>query len=268
MFDSFTFKANARTNFRRNYWPYVLVLLVLTIASGADLYPKLYNIYVQVSQYGTYSTIITDPALFPENYTPIVYEPHGLLYEPQSLILTFLTASAFVKVFRLLLNLLVLNPYEVGTCRFLLENQSAPASFSRVGYGFTQNYGNVVLVQFLRSLYTALWTLLFIIPGIVRFYGYFAVPYIMAENPNLDHKDVFRLSLDMTRGFKMNIFWTQLSFIGWFLLGTLTLGILDIFYVSPYFHATNAEMYRYIRANALEQGIATPDQLPGTYPEG
>lgn len=262
MFDSFTFKANARTTFRRNYWPFVLVLLIPALAAYTDFYPKIYNLYVQVSQYGSYSTIVTDPAFL------VTEEPIFLVSEPKGLLFTLLTAFTFAGAFRLLLNLLVLNPYEVGTCRFLLENQSAPVPFSRVGFGFTRNYGNVVLVQFLRSLYTVLWSLLFIIPGIVRSYGYFAVPFIMAENPDMDQKDVFRLSLEMTRGFKMDIFVTHLSFIGWFLLSILTLGILDIFYVSPYFYATNAEMYRYIRANALEQGIATPDQLPGIYPEG
>ena len=133
----------------------------------------------------------------------------------------------------------------------------------RIGMGFSVNYGNVVLTQFLRNLYIFLWSLLFVIPGIVRAYGYFAVPYILAENPNMDHKRALELSRQMTMGFKGELFVTDLSFLGWHLLNALTVGILGIFYVTPYLNGTKAEIYRFLRANAIQQGITSPQELPG-----
>ena len=66
----------------------------------------------------------------------------------------------------------------------LLEHSAGKkAPFSRVGFGFQNNYGNVVLTQFMRALFTFLWSLLLIIPGIIRGIGYFAVPYILRRTP-------------------------------------------------------------------------------------
>ena len=88
-----------------------------------------------------------------------------------------------------------------------------------------------------------LWGLLFVIPGIVKSYEYRMVPYILAENPNLQMSEVFALSREMTMNQKMNIFVLDLSFIGWSLLSVCTCGLLAIFYVNPYVQATNAELF-------------------------
>ena len=164
-------------------------------------------------------------------------------------------------------DLALYGPFEVGACRFLLESSPThKVPFSRVAFGFNANYGNVVLTQFLRRLFNALWFLLLIVPGIIRSLGYFAVPFILAENPHLHYRRVIRLSLDMTQGYKWDIFVTFLSFLGWYLLDVCTLGILGIFYVNPYCYATQAEMYRFLRTRALENGIATLEELPGVQP--
>ena len=77
------------------------------------------------------------------------------------------------------------------------------------------HYGNIVLTMFLRDLYIVLWTLLFIVPGIVKSYEYMMVPYILAENPGMDQKEVFQISREMMNGQKWNAFVLDLSFIGW-----------------------------------------------------
>ena len=123
---------------------------------------------------------------------------------------------------------------------------------------------NIVLTQFLRNLFIFLWSLLFLIPGIICAFSYFAVPYILAENPDLDHNRVLQLSKEMTKGHKMDIFLTQLSFFFWFCLEVITANIVGVFYVQPYFNATNAEMYRFLRFEALQRGIAAPGELPGS----
>ena len=162
------------------------------------------------------------------------------------------------------LHLLVSNPFEVGANRFFLESTTFhKGDVGRIGMGFSANYGNVVLTQFLKNLFIFLWSLLFLVPGIVRAFGYFAVPYILAENPNIDHDRALKLSRAMTMGYKGELFVLELSFFGWHLLNCLTLGILGIFYVNPYRHGAQAEAYRFLRAKAMEKGITNPMELPG-----
>lgn len=137
-----------------------------------------------------------------------------------------------------LIQLLVTNPFEVGVNRFFLESsptQSVP--FSRVAFGFSANYGNVILTRFLQSLYTCLWTCCSSVRG-SRLLWLLSVPFLLAENPNLHHIRAIQLSLDMTQGYKWDIFVTLLSFIGWQILSGLTFGILGVFYVNPYYYAT------------------------------
>ena len=102
---------------------------------------------------------------------------------------------------------------------------------------------NIVLTLFLRNLYTVLWTFLFIVPGIIKSYEYRMIPYILAENPDMDRREAFQLSKDMMQGEKWNAFVLDLSFIGWQILSGITLGIVGIFWTNPYVYATNAELY-------------------------
>lgn len=122
------------------------------------------------------------------------------------------------------------------------------------------------LTGLFKWLFTLLWSLLFLIPGIIRSFGYFAVPYILAENPNLDHSRALQLSLQMTKGYKWDIFVLELSFLGWFLLSGISFNIAGIFYVNPYYQATLAEAYRFLRENAMANGYTNRSELPGTQP--
>ena len=97
--------------------------------------------------------------------------------------------------------------------------------------------------MFFRDLFTFLWTLLFIIPGIIKSYEYKMVPYLLAEYPDMDRKEVFARSRDMMYGQKWNTFVLDLSFIPWNILSTITFGLVGLFYVSPYQDATYAELY-------------------------
>ena len=95
--------------------------------------------------------------------------------------------------------------------------------------------------MFLKDLYIFLWSLLFIIPGIVKSYEYRFIPYILAENPNISVDEAFKLSKSMTDNQKGDIFILDLSFFGWYLLGMLT--IIGTVFVTPYHEATNAQLY-------------------------
>ena len=101
--------------------------------------------------------------------------------------------------------------------------------------------------MFLRSLYIFLWSLLFIIPGIIKAYEYLMMPYILAENPEMETKEVFARSKEMMTGEKWRAFVLDLSFIGWKILGILTCCVLSVFFVSPYYYSTLAELYAVLK---------------------
>ncbi len=115
---------------------------------------------------------------------------------------------------------------------------------------------NVVLVMFLKNLFTSLWTLLFVIPGIVKHYEYLMIPYILAENPGMDRKEAFQISKRMMDGQKMETFILDLSFIGWILLSAITCGIVGIFYVNPYRRRHLQNYMHLIRQKRMKKDIS------------
>ena len=153
-----------------------------------------------------------------------------------------IVAVAFV------IDLLLINPLEVGCMRFFAENSYAPAELGEIGYGFKSGYGRVVGTMLRRDIYLLLWSLLFVIPGIVKTYSYRMVPYILAEEPELSGKDVIDRSRQMMAGNKWKAFVLDLSWILWILLTVVTLGLAGIFYVYPYMYATNAELYHELKS--------------------
>ncbi len=147
----------------------------------------------------------------------------------------------------LALRILVMNPLEIGIRRYFMEDLYAPCELDRLTYGFKMNYVNGVITMLLRVVFTMLWTLLLIIPGIIKSYEYRMIPYILAENPDLEWREVFATSKRMMDGEKWNAFVLDLSFLGWVLLSLVTLGLVGIFYVNPYKGLTDAALYMALR---------------------
>lgn len=100
-------------------------------------------------------------------------------------------------------------------------------------------------VNFLVGLFTFLWSLLFVIPGIVKTYAYSMSMYELAENKEKPALECIKRSKEMTNGHKMDLFILDLSFIGWHLLGSITFGIAYI-WIIPYIKATYANVYNYL----------------------
>ena len=109
------------------------------------------------------------------------------------------------------------------------ENEEVTDMFS----GFN-NFENSVVGYLLTCLFIFLWSLLFIIPGIIMSFAYAMVPYLLNKDHNLKGSDALKLSKQMMKGHKWQLFVLGLSFIGWILLDALTFGILGILYVAPY----------------------------------
>ncbi|PTV99808.1 uncharacterized protein DUF975 [Halanaerobium saccharolyticum] len=139
---------------------------------------------------------------------------------------------------------------EVGGRKYFIQLSRGESEISYLLKFFDKRYyKNIITALLFRGIYIFLWSLLLIIPGIIKMYEYRFVPYIMAEKPDLDHNRALNLSREMTAGQKMDIFILDLSFLGWFFLGALFFGI-GILFVQPYYDAVNAELYQRVKARA------------------
>lgn len=115
------------------------------------------------------------------------------------------------------------------------------------GYGF-KGYWRAIAGMLLVQIFTLLWTLLLIVPGIIKAYSYSLTPYILIDNPELSPREAIRRSQQLMTGQKFNLFWMQLSFIGWFFLACLTGGI-GFLWLVPYYRASEAVFYQNIKNN-------------------
>lgn len=111
-----------------------------------------------------------------------------------------------------------------------------------------KNWSNVAVIMFFKSFYNFLWYLT-IIGGIIKTYEYRMIPYLLAENPDMNKKEAFARSKQMMKGNKWKTFILDLSFILWEILSTITFGLLDILYVNPYKIATSVELYKTLKEN-------------------
>lgn len=170
---------------------------------------------------------------------------------PPEVIKGAIAALGLASVAAFLLSVFVFNPVQVGLKRFFVLNATdSQTGLDRntIGRGFVDgNYTNVVAAMFTRDLFVFLWTLCFIVPGIIKAYSWRMVPYIIAEDPQITGTEARMRSAQLMYGSKMDTFVLDLSFIGWAMLGVLTLGIGNIIWTNPYHDATDAELYRTLK---------------------
>ena len=152
-----------------------------------------------------------------------------------------------IMVFAMAFKYLLMKPFEYGCRKFFRKNLDEPAKLSNIVYVFDSHYKNIVKTAFLTDLFIWLWSLLFIIPGIIKSYQYRLVPYIMSENPDMSFRAAQAESARLMSGNKWKSFVLDLSFIGWDILSLFTWGILDIFFVGPYKASTDAALYESIK---------------------
>jgi uncharacterized membrane protein len=134
-------------------------------------------------------------------------------------------------------------PLYVSIAYFFMNIIRGGAEFEDLFVAFKENYIENVFTMFLMQLYIMLWSFLLIIPGIIKGFSYAMTPYIMADKSySLTYNDAITESRRLMDGRKMDFFILQLSFIGWILLGILTLGILYIWLI-PYMSAAQAAFY-------------------------
>lgn len=178
--------------------------------------------------------------------------------------LLLLSFSLLFFLLSLAVKILVTNPVEVGARRFFMSSRERATRLNALLYAFSSgNYWNVVKILFIRDVKIFLWSLLLVIPGIIKSYEYQMVPYILAENPGISTAEAFQLTRDMTYGEKLNLFVLDVSFFPWMLLSSFTCGMIGLFWLNPYAMATKAEVYALFRRNCLNTGRTNSYVLPG-----
>jgi uncharacterized membrane protein len=253
-------KGKAKQTLRKYYWWAFLATLTAAIlggygGSGAPGFSFSFNnANMEQIRNGWASSLHNGSMNFPDYWPAIAGALAALV---AILAIVALIAAAISIVYQIF----VAGPLAVGKSRFFLEARQDRAEIANLFYSFRSGrYMSAVKALAWRLLFTFLWTLLFIIPGIVKSYAYSMIPYIMADNPCMDYKRAMRLSMDMTRGQKWDIFVLDLSFIGWGLLGMLACGV-GVLFLLPYINATKAELYVTLKRKALDSGLVPAGEL-------
>jgi len=168
-----------------------------------------------------------------------------------------------------LLSLLLSGPLTIGLYFFFIKNVIGARDNLTVTTPFSEafkNYPRKLGGSLWMGLFVFLWSLLFVIPGIIKAISYSMSQYLLADCPNVTARDALKLSMRMMKGHKGEFFVLYLSFIGWGILTALTAGILGIFYTGPYLQSTFAAYYLEGREEALRTGAVTMEQLSGQQP--
>lgn len=228
-------KFRAKTVLKKSYWMSFVVCLILGAAAGIG---------------GGIGSSGSSGA-----------RTEALFYDlDSSIVLLFLGIILFGSLIAVGVSIFFLQPLTVGGRKFFIQAAKDDVKLNYIGHAFSSNYLNIVKTVFFKNLFVFLWSLLFLVPGIIKSYQYYFVEYLMAERPDMDYRRALDLSRQMTDGHKWNIFVLELSFIGWYLLGILACCIGGLF-VNPYYSATQTQLYLTLRYNAIQNGITSESEL-------
>lgn len=290
MFDRKTIKEQAKTLIKRSYWMLVLVVFLAgvlgaTVGGGAvssvnwDVDSIFDNEDVDV-QPGTDEDLWvpdTQPDNPWENAVP-QENPFDLTEEWREfagsmgmalpiLIGVIVAVVLFAMVTASLFGIFVSNIVTSGVRGWLMRYWRGETPSVGDLFATFRTYRPVLGAMFLRDLYAFLWSLLFIVPGIIKSLAYSMVPYIIYENPNLTASQALKISEKMTDGAKGDLFVLELSFLGWNMLSAITGGIVGIFYSNPYIGVTYAGVYDQLKWNAIQSGRLNWADFGQTAPE-
>lgn len=237
-------KSYAKDFLREHYWKAFLVCAIAWVLGGAGTGSNQW----ERTGYRQSQTIIERDKITFELKNPVLnfsFKKAGFPYK-------FRIAKGTMIVIGFaffILSIAVGNIVEVGKVRFFLRGFEDNVDIGNLFSAFNSDeYLGILKTQFLRGLYNLLWTLLFIIPGIIKTYEYKMVPYILSKEPCMPADEAISMSRAMTEGHKWNMFVLDLSFLGWYLLGAVFFGIGGIF-VYPYEEATYARLYNILSGN-------------------
>lgn len=223
-------KALAKSSLKGNYWKAFWMGLVLMLLSGNGSGGSSGRAGDKASEY--------------------------MQHNPDAIIIVIA-----IIILALAYRLLIGYSLEIGSRKYFVKLSQFQSSEGHFSFAFdSSNYKGIIATMLLRDIYSFLWSLLLIIPGIIKGYSYRMVPYILTDNPNMGADNAITLSRNMMNGNKFEAFILDLSFLGWYLLGFLAF-VVGVFFVYPYYYATDAQLYQVLRKNALDSGYCTYEDL-------
>lgn len=253
MWNRVELKEDSKTLLKLNYWPFVLVAFIHMAVTVNGVLRNSYNAAQDEYDFDFLNA---------DDYLDILEQYrffHGwtnFVFAILSVMMIAMMITAFVM---LLLDIFVFSPLEIGCKRYMVMAREVKPQLKEIVFAFKHCYGNIVKTKFLMGLYTFLWSLLFFIPGIVKFYEYRMIPYLLAEYPDMASSEAFRISREMMTGNKWDAFMLDLSFLGWNILSVMTVGIVGIFYAWPYQMLTDAALYLTLKKTNPTFGYQKPD---------
>lgn len=148
---------------------------------------------------------------------------------------------------------IVTGPLSFGMSYLFLKQarDRQPMELGDLFKGFTVDFGQNLLIGLMTTIFTALWTLLLVVPGFVKAYSYSMAYFIKADHPDYDWRQCINESKAMMNGRKMDLFLLDLSFIGWMIVGSLCLGVGTL-WVTAYMNAAHARFYEGIQSYVID----------------
>ena len=243
-------KTNAKAALKRSFWKDLLAIILVDLIACAVAYCAFLVV-----------NACTGNAFDPKEMIKV--DTSGAAGAQISFQIDAEAAGPAARIYNIvndLLTFFVMVPLAIGLIRFFQVSRSGKASFAELFVPFKKVLRIAIIMAWL-AIKVILWSLLLIVPGIIKAFEYSMVPYILAENPSIKSKRAFQISKAMTKGNKWHIFVLGLSFILWMIGVVFTCGLLAI-YVSPYQQATFVEAYYKMKAKALADGKVTLEELP------
>lgn len=185
----------------------------------------------------------------------------GILFVIMLIACGISVAASYIPIIGLFATFVLAPAFELSIMMIYLDmTRGIKPVVSRVFDGFYDLW-SVVKLYLLSGLFITLWSLLFVIPGIIKAFSYSMAPFILAENKGMSALEAIRRSRAMMEGHKMDAFVLYLSFIGWFILIYVTFGLAAI-WASPYIIATYANFY-----NRIKGEVSTPSETVSSVAE-
>ncbi|MBQ7596581.1 MAG: DUF975 family protein [Clostridia bacterium] len=193
-----------------------------------------------------------------------IFEPNWIYALLISLIASLIISAA--SVVPVLGSLIVWGPmmYAVSKALLKLSRTGEKPDLNVLVDGFKDDFGETLLIGLLSTIFICLWSLLFVIPGIVKSYAYSMAYYIKVDHPEYDWRKCLKESEALTKGHKGELFVLDLSFIGWLIVGSLCLGV-GVLWVAPYMDLTKANFYNDLVAQ--QTGTVEFEQEDSTFSE-
>ena len=240
MFDRAKYKSFARTQLKSRMGIPIfmtLVLFILTVIIEIPIFRSIFSIYQSTILQGIPNSL----ELFEQSLREFQKSSIATLLAWLRLIVIVIVVMAQTHVY--------------------LKMSRSPDAVHASDFfeGFTL-YLRALFAAMWQYIFIFLWTLLFVIPGIIKMIAYSQTNYIVAEFKNVPVLEALNISKKITKGHKWNLFILDLSFIPWYLLGYLTLG-LAFLWITPYIRMTKINAYHALLKEAVENNIITTQEL-------